>query len=62
MKKVLITINEDGSTQISVQGVKGKSCKDLTKMLEQALGGQGASRDTPEMLQRETLTVRQRGR
>ncbi|MDC7220334.1 MAG: DUF2997 domain-containing protein [Spirochaetales bacterium] len=33
-----ITIGKDGQVQIHVQGVDGKSCMELTKDLEDALG------------------------
>ncbi|MDC7224759.1 MAG: DUF2997 domain-containing protein [Spirochaetales bacterium] len=33
-----ITIDKDGQVQIHVQGVDGKSCLELTKDLEEALG------------------------
>jgi acylphosphatase len=33
-----ITIGKDGEVQIHVQGVDGKSCMELTKDLEEALG------------------------
>ena len=37
-EKILIKISEDGSVSLEVIGVKGKSCVDLTKDLEEALG------------------------
>lgn len=33
-----ITINEDGTVNLSVKGVEGKSCLDITKFLEEELG------------------------
>lgn len=33
-----ITISNDGTVTINVQGAKGSSCLDLTKDLEEALG------------------------
>lgn len=35
---IKVRINPDGSTEISVNGVKGKKCTELTKGLEKALG------------------------
>jgi hypothetical protein len=35
-----VFIEKDGQVRIEVRGVKGKSCLDLTKPLENALGGQ----------------------
>lgn len=45
---VKITI-EGGTPTIHVQGVKGRSCKDITKKLEAALGSATKSKPTGEM-------------
>ncbi len=37
-KEIYVTIDEEGNTQITVKGVKGESCRKLTKELEEALG------------------------
>jgi hypothetical protein len=37
-----IVINAKGEVTFTVKGVKGGSCMDETKFLEQALGGDGA--------------------
>lgn len=37
-----IVINEKGEVTFTVKGVKGSSCMDETKFLEQALGGDAA--------------------
>jgi len=37
-EKIRIKISEDGSINMEVIGVKGKSCIDLTKDLEEELG------------------------
>jgi len=37
-----IVINEKGEVTFTVKGVKGGSCMDETKFLEQALGGSAA--------------------
>lgn len=34
MESVNIKINADGSLEYTVKGVKGKSCKDLTKLID----------------------------
>jgi hypothetical protein len=48
-EEIEITIAKDGSVQIQVRGVKGKTCLDLTRELESALGGIVLSREmTPE--------------
>ena len=38
MAEIIVTVKPDGSTVIEVKGVKGQSCKDLTKFLESSLG------------------------
>lgn len=38
MEEVTITFDDKNNPVISVKGVKGKGCKDLTKALEQKLG------------------------
>ena len=37
-EKIRIKISEDGNVSLEVIGVKGKSCVDLTKDLEEELG------------------------
>jgi hypothetical protein len=48
-----ITINEDGSVDISVNGAKGKDCLDLTKFLEDELGVVSQRTHTSEYYQEE---------
>lgn len=50
--EINITIDTNGDTQIAVKGVKGGSCKDLTKSFEEVLGGVVIS-DTPTREMRE---------
>jgi hypothetical protein len=38
-KKIIMEIDEQGDPTVTVEGVKGASCNDLTKSLEAALGG-----------------------
>ena len=40
IEEVDITIGKDGKVEISVRGVKGMACLDLTRALEEALGGE----------------------
>ena len=64
MQEVDVFIDKDGRVRLEVRGVKGPSCLDLTKGLEEALGGQVEDRQmTPEsqeveqgMPQRQWLT------
>jgi hypothetical protein len=36
--KIELTVDTDGSIKIDVNGVRGKSCLELTKQVEEALG------------------------
>lgn len=38
-KQVVITINRDGTSSIDAQNFQGVGCKEATKMIEVALGG-----------------------
>jgi hypothetical protein len=38
-EEIEITVGPDGTVDLQVKGVKGKRCLDLTKDLEDALGG-----------------------
>ncbi len=48
MQEIKFTIAADGSVKTEVKGVKGGSCKDLTKQIEKALGAVTGSKNTPE--------------
>jgi len=37
--EIEVSIDQNGQVQVQVRGVKGISCLDLTRDLEQALGG-----------------------
>lgn len=39
MEEILVKISADGSVEYSVKGVKGKSCKALTKDIDAIVGG-----------------------
>lgn len=54
MKEVIVDFDEKGQPVISVKGVKGKACKDLTRDLEKALGTVTKTELTPEYNQQET--------
>ncbi len=45
----IVEISEDGEVRITVKGIKGKSCKDATRQIEQALGRVTQDTPTPEM-------------
>jgi hypothetical protein len=40
MQEIEVQINKDGKVEISVRGVKGLKCLEITADLEQALGGE----------------------
>jgi hypothetical protein len=45
VQEVEVFIDENGRVRIEVHGVQGTKCLDLTKDLEQALGGEVESRE-----------------
>jgi hypothetical protein len=51
MEQHILEIDADGTTQITVQGVKGKRCKDVTAQIEKALGRTVSDTPTGEMTQ-----------
>ena len=49
LQEIEVFIDKDGKVRIEVRGVKGSACLDLTKALEEALGGEVENRElTPE--------------
>jgi hypothetical protein len=49
LQEIEVFIDKDGKVRIEVRGAKGMSCLDLTKDLEEALGGEIEEREmTPE--------------
>lgn len=49
-EKVTITIAPDGSPTIHVEGIKGPSCKDITRAVEKALGTVKSDKNTAEFM------------
>ncbi len=45
LQEISVFIEKDGQIRLEVNGVKGPACLDLTRALEQALGGQVESRE-----------------
>jgi hypothetical protein len=45
VEEVELFIDKDGRVRIEVRGIKGMSCLDLTKDLEEMLGGEVESRE-----------------
>lgn len=55
LQEIEVTIGKDGQVQIQVRGVHGMKCLELTKELEEALGGEIMARImSPEALEDET--------
>jgi hypothetical protein len=54
LQEIEVVIGKDGQVQIQVRGVHGMKCLDLTRELEEALGGEILSRImTPEAMEEE---------
>ena len=49
MEEIIILVGKDRKINLSVAGVKGTSCKDLTKAMEKALGTVTETKGTTEM-------------
>ena len=47
IQEIEITINKQGQVEVHVRGVKGKTCLELTRALEEALGGEVILREMP---------------
>jgi len=51
-QEIEVTINADGVVEVHVRGIKGDACLELTRALEESLGGQVILREmTPEALE-----------
>lgn len=49
LQEIDVFIEKNGQVRVEVHGVKGMACLDVTKVLEDALGGQIEDREmTPE--------------
>lgn len=51
-QKIKVTIKKDGSVEYTVQGIKGKKCKDVTAFIDK-LGKISETKNTPEYNQTE---------
>lgn len=57
MQEIEVTIGKDGQVQLQVRGVQGLKCLEITKELEEALGGEILARImNPEALEDENAT------
>lgn len=59
-QEIIVIIDQEGQPSIEVNGVKGKSCYDLTKDLEKSLGQPMKDSKTREFYESERATVRNR--
>jgi len=54
MEKITLTIDENGYSKVAVDGIKGRSCVDATRFLEDGFGGHaGARKKTGEYYEQE---------
>jgi hypothetical protein len=52
IQEIEVIVGKDGKVELSVRGVKGSACLDITRALETVLGGVVLEREsTPEMLE-----------
>jgi len=58
-QKIKVTIKKDGSVEYTVQGIKGKKCKDVTAFIDK-LGKISETKNTPEYNQTETERDKER--
>lgn len=58
LQEIEVVIGKDGQVQIQVRGVNGPKCLDLTRALEDALGGEIISREMkPEALNEDPAQI-----
>jgi hypothetical protein len=53
MQEITIRVGKGGKINLNVDGVKGGSCKDLTKNLEKAFGNVSDTENTQEYYEQE---------
>lgn len=56
-EEIIVEVSKMGEVKVSVNGVKGKSCKDLTKNLEAAFGVVTEEKRTSEYAEPEARAV-----
>jgi Tfp pilus assembly protein PilZ len=55
---VTIIVNQDGSTTVGVECIKGTACKDATREIEKALGRTTSDQPTSEMKEKSHVAHR----
>lgn len=58
MKTITFEIDPTGHVKIHVEGVKGRSCVDLTKDIEAALGGAVTKKQTADYTKTDEAAVK----
>lgn len=58
---VKVEINENGEVTVSVEGIQGSSCTDVTKTIETALGKTTKSNKTDDYYKQPKKTQKLRG-
>ena len=53
--EIIVSFDDNGEAVITVNGVKGKSCKDVTKFLEKELGEVTSDKKTKEFYEVEKV-------
>lgn len=61
MAKVIVTIGEEGDSEIKVEGGQGPTCHDLTKAFKK-LGRQVEEKNLPEFYQKPNVQTVRSGR
>ena len=57
MTQIVVVIDPDGNTEIEVQGMSGRSCRDATKALEEALGVVTKTTNTTDYYRQEVTSA-----
>ena len=58
MNKIIVKFDEEGNPSINVNGIKGKSCQDVTKFLEKELGKTISDTKTREYYETSNETIK----
>ena len=59
MKTIEITITPKGETSVQTKGFAGASCRDASRLIEQALGQRTSEQLTPEFHQSQAVEQQQ---
>ncbi|KAA8492570.1 hypothetical protein FVE85_8077 [Porphyridium purpureum] len=55
MQEIEYTIMQDGRVQVTVNGIKGEACLEVTKEIEEMLGNVVSRKNTEEMMEKEIV-------